>query len=185
MKLSNNTQSQNHVSQIRTVPVDGNRVKPNAAVEQNASGDAGTVQLWHGHDPSLRITTIKPFSGAVDGKVSGKFAPTFARMVLRCAGQTGSRTAGDRHDRQFRTIVAEGSLVGRYRETVVGLGTGCQQFAPDLHGAGGERGLSRLCHSGGVDDCGGSESGRSGNPIGSAYWPCSIPPCPNVGGCWC
>lgn len=140
-------------------------VKPNVAVEQSASGDAGAVQLWHGHDPPLRDDDRHGFSGAVDGKVAGEFAPTLARMVLRCPGQTGHRATGNRPDRQFRSPLERGRELVAVGGAPMGAGAGCQQFGSDLHGIGGECRLSGVCASRRLDDCGRNGSRKLATPL--------------------
>src|SRR3954453_12766187 len=93
MKLPNNNQSQNHVSQRGIVSVDGSGVKAHAANEQVTSDDAGLVQLRDGNDTALRDDDGDEFSGVVHRKISRQSASAVARVVLRRARQTGSRTA--------------------------------------------------------------------------------------------
>ena len=98
---------------------------------------------------SCALTAVQCVSGDVAGPQRACRAPTVARVLLRGHGQTrASALRTCRGALLCAAVSLGGGAVGGHP---IGAGPRCHDLGHALYRVGAQRGLSRLCHPGGLD----------------------------------
>ncbi len=134
--------------------MDRNRVNRLSAAESTASQSAGLLELWHGTRQVVWHHVGVCCAGLATGLFRSESAATLAGMVLW--GQRQKRGQAPRTGREhvFCAVAAVDSLLVARGSAATGLGLRCDDVEETLYRAGDQRGVSGLCHSGGVESGG-------------------------------
>src|SRR5437588_9966207 len=140
--------------------MDRNRVNHVPKVESTASQSAGLLELWHGTGQVVWHHAGVCCAGLATGLQRSESAATLAGMVLWCQRQKRGQAPGTGRKHVFWTVAAvDPGLVAR-GSAATGLGLRCDDVEETLYRAGDQRGVSGLCHSGGVESGGCGAKGR-------------------------
>src|ERR1700738_2437854 len=130
------------------IAMDRKRVNRLCAVESTASQSAGLLELWHGTGQVVWHHVGVCCAGLATGLFRSQSAATLAGMVLWCHRQKSGQAPRTGREHVFCAVAAVDSLLVDRGSAAIGLR--CDDVEETLYRAGDQRGVSGLCHSGGL-----------------------------------